>query len=185
MRVYSVHVSSQANPCDPAAFDRAILVRDGFTFFAFLFTAFWFFAHRLWLAGLIVLVLVVGFGAIVSQLELSPLAAFASHLLVSSLVGLEASSLRRWTYARRGMPVVDIVTGIDYEEAEAKAAARWLARAGENRVVDRNVVGRASGEATARPLPVPAAPMHVAQARPAPAASRESEIIGLFPERSR
>jgi hypothetical protein len=183
MRVYSVHIPSNATPGDPAAFDRAILVRDGFTFFAFLFTALWFFAHRLWLAGLGVLVFVVVFGMLVGQLEITPLAGIAAHLLVSSLIGLEASSLRRWTYARRGMPVVDIVTGVDYEEAEAKAAKRWLARADEARVVDRM-----SGEATGRVAAAGNAPLQAGPARPIVpryAPSQDDGVIGLFPERSR
>jgi hypothetical protein len=182
MRVYTVHIPADATPGDPAAFDKAILVRDGFTFFAFLFTALWFFAHRLWLAGLGVLVVVVAFGILVDQLTLTPLAGIAAHLLIGSLIGLEASSLRRWTYARRGMPVVDIVTGIDYEEAESKAAIRWLARSQAG-----SSASQLSGEAyAARFAASQAMPLGVS-ASPAPAGSsgRDSGVIGLFPERSR
>jgi hypothetical protein len=180
MRVYTVHIPADATPGDPAAFDRAILVRDGFTFFAFLFTALWFFAHRLWLAGLGVLVAVVAFGILVSQLELTPLAGVAAHLLLSSLIGLEASSLRRWTYARSGLPAVDIVTGIDYEEAESKAAIRWLARSQAGLSTSQ-----LAGEAfAARIAASQAAPMNVS-ASPASSSGRDSGVIGLFPERSR
>lgn len=182
MKVYTVHMPADATPGDPAAFDRAILVRDGFTFFAFLFTALWFFAHRLWLAGLGVLVAVVAFGLIVGQLTLTPLAGIAAHLLVGSLVGLEASSLRRWTYARRGMPVVDIVTGIDYEEAESKAASRWLAR-------DRSglTAGQINAELSAGQVAASQAMPVSVSASPASASTsgRDSGVIGLFPERSR
>ena len=36
-----------------------MLVRDGFSWGAFFFTFLWFFAHRLWLAGLVVLAAMV------------------------------------------------------------------------------------------------------------------------------
>jgi hypothetical protein len=39
---------------------------------------------------------------------------------------MEASSLRRWTYGRRGKPALDAVMANSQEEAELKAAARWL-----------------------------------------------------------
>jgi hypothetical protein len=186
MRVYTVHMPADATPGDPAAFDRAILVRDGFTFFAFLFTALWFFAHRLWLAGLGVLVAVVAFGLIVGQLTLTPLAGIAAHLLIGALVGLEASSLRRWTYARRGMPVVDIVTGIDYEEAESKAASRWLARDRSGLTAGQINAERSAAQVAASQA-VPMQPSMRVSSSPAPASTsgRDSGVIGLFPERSR
>jgi|GEM_PF-239362 hypothetical protein len=189
MRVYTVHVSADATPGDPAAFDKAILVRDGFTFFAFLFTALWFFAHRLWLAGLGVLVAVIAFGFLVSQLELTPMAGIAAHLIFSSLIGLEASSLRRWTYARRGIPVVDIVTGIDYEEAESKAAIRWLSRS-QAGLSASQLAGEASAAriAASQAMPMQVAPMNVGVSTAGASSSasgRDSGVIGLFPERSR
>ena len=49
------------------------------------------------------------------------------NLLLWLLVGLEASSLRRLDYARRGRPVVDVVFAANEAEAEAKTFARWLA----------------------------------------------------------
>ena len=44
------------------------------------------------------------------------------------LVGLEASSLRRWTLERQGRPAVDAVVADDLEEAERKSFGRWLAQ---------------------------------------------------------
>ena len=187
MRVYTVHIPAEATPGDPAAFDKAILVRDGFTFFAFLFTALWFFAHRLWLAGLGVLVVVGAFGILVDQLTLTPLAALAAHLLIGSLIGLEASSLRRWTYARRGIPVVDIVTGIDYEEAESKAAARWLMRGSSGLTAGQISAELSAAQVTAsQTMPMQVSPLNVsASVAPAGSSGRDSGVIGLFPERSR
>jgi hypothetical protein len=87
-------------------------------------------------------------------------------LLVSGLIGLEASTLRRWTLARRGRPAADVVSGLTFEEAETKALARYIA-------------GRRSAEeARGDRQPSPAKP-HAAWRAPA---LTESPAVGLFPE---
>ena len=63
----------------------------------------------------------VGYG-----LGLSPAAGTVITLLVLVLIGLEASSLRRWTLARNGRPARDAVVAFNADEAEAKAMTRWL-----------------------------------------------------------
>lgn len=159
MQTYTLHLPHDALRGDPEPLEEARLVPDGFSWGAFVFTAFWFFAHRLWLAGLGVLVVVVAFAWALVALRVSPGAAFAAELLLFLLIGLEANSLRRWTYARRGRPAVDVVRARDAEEAETRSFARWLA-----------------ADATLRPLAsVPAA------ANP----RREAPVIGLFPEAER
>ena len=51
-----------------------------------------------------------------------------ANLLLMLLIGLEASTLRRWTLERQGRPAVDAVVAADLEEAETKSLSRWLAR---------------------------------------------------------
>jgi len=126
MKTYTLHVPQGASPGDPEVLDRAELVKEGFSWGAFIFTALWFFVQRLWLAGLIVLVGLFAFGFVLQVLEVTPAAALVAQLLVSFLIGLEANSLKRWTYARRGRPAVAVVTAYDDREAEAKAFTRWL-----------------------------------------------------------
>jgi len=169
MQVFTVHLPANARPGDPEAFDRAVLVRDGFHFFAFLFTVLWFLYHRLWLAALGVFVAVAVFGVIVDRMALAPWAGLGAHLLVSALIGLEASSLKRWTYRRDGYTLVDVVSGIDEEEAEAKACARWIAR----------------GESNKDDPPPPPSSFDWPKPARSDATRRESGVIGLFPERSR
>ncbi len=169
MHVYTVHLPVHARPGDPEAFERAVLVRDGFHVWAFLFTVLWFLYHRLWLAALGVFVALALFGVVVDRLALVPWAGLAAHMLASALIGLEASTLKRWTFSRNGFALVDIVSGADEEEAEAKACARWLAR-GEN-----------------RPEGPPPPPSSFDWPKPgrADAPRRESGVVGLFPERAR
>lgn len=163
MKTYTFHLDDDAQSGDPDALERAVLVRDGFSWGAFVFTVLWFLAHRLWLAALGVLLALVAFNVLLSALDVRPFAAILAQGLFAALIGLEANSLRRWTLARHGRPAVDVVSAAGREEAETKAFARWLARESALRPV-----------ATATPLTVPVAPYR----NPDP-------VIGFFPEAER
>ena len=161
MKTYTLHVAADAAPGDAGTLERAVLVKDGFSWGAFVFSFFWFFAHRLWVAGLIVLIAAAALGAALQLLRIGAGAGVSAAFLFALLVGLEANSLRRWTLARSGRPAVDVVRSCDREEAETKAFARWL------------------GEAPSGP----AAPAWRAAAQ---TAYRGPEpVIGLFPEAER
>ncbi|HEX8665795.1 MAG TPA: DUF2628 domain-containing protein [Beijerinckiaceae bacterium] len=167
MKTYTLHVSADALLGDAGALDRAVLVRDGFSWGAFFFSFLWFFVHRLWLAGLIVLVAVVGLGAVLQVLRVGSNATFWAMVLLAVLVGLEANSLRRWTLQRRGRPAVAVVAGRDREEAETKAFGHWLGEAPS--------AGAVAPAWRAAAAPPPATPAYRA---PEP-------VIGLFPEAER
>jgi hypothetical protein len=84
-------------------------------------------------------------------------------VLAMILVGLEAGTLRRWTYGRRGSPALDVVTAETLDEAEAKAFARWL---------------QPSDPAPSSPVPAPVASFAQAGRRP-------ETVIGMFPDAER
>jgi hypothetical protein len=165
MKTYTLHLPREAQPGDPEILERADLVKDGFSWGAFLFTFLWFWFHRLWLAGLAVFIALVAFDAVLAALQVQAFAATVAHLLLMLLIGFEANSLRRWTYLRRDRPVVDVVGANDQDEAAAKAFARWL-----------------SGPAQPR-LPVARTTASVPQSsyRSGPS----EPVIGLFPEPER
>jgi hypothetical protein len=165
MVTYTLHVPAGARPGDPDALERAELVKDGFAWGAFVFTFFWFFVQRLWLAGLGVLIGLIAFAAVLEVLDVHPLAGFVAQLLLNLLIGLEANSLKRWTYARRSRPAVAIVTASGRDEAEEKAFAQWLADPGPSRPVLT---------ASARPM----APGAASYPGPEP-------VIGMFPDAER
>jgi hypothetical protein len=159
---YSVHLPAEAVPGDPAAIDRLVVVRDGFAVFAFAFHLFWMLWHRLWLVSLVLFVVLLAGALAMDVLGLPPAAAFLIQLLVSLLIGLEASSLRRWTLRRKGLPMRDVVVADSVDEAEDKAIARWLATA---------------------PAPVqPIAAPSVASRGASYLAPSSSPVIGLFPQ---
>lgn len=126
-RSYTLHLPRNAVPGEPAALERASVVRDGFVWPAFLFTVLWFLWHRLWIAALIVAVAIAAVVGAGVALDLRPGPAALVSLLLSLLVALEASSLRRWTYARRGRPAADVVSAGSSAEAEEKFVARLAA----------------------------------------------------------
>jgi hypothetical protein len=165
MNTYTLHVPPGAEPGDAAVLDKADLVREGFSWTAFLFTFLWFFVQRLWLAGLAVLLLELALSAALQFTGVGPGTALLAQGLLSWLIGLEANGLKRWTYARRGRPVADVVLARDREEAEAKAFARWLQR----------------GAAGQRPAPGTPSGMFA----PVPPFRAPDPVIGLFPEPER
>ena len=153
MRSYTLHLPIDARPGESIGLDRAVLVPDGFAWPAFAFGVLWFLFHRLWIAALIVLAGFLALAGIGHLLGLPAGIATLVTLLASWLVGLEASSLRRWTLARRGWPARDAVIAATPEEAEARALNRWL-----------------DSSAAAPRAPFPAGPTR-----------RTEPVIGLFP----
>jgi hypothetical protein len=155
MAVYTVHEPPQRRyetASDPARF---VLVRDGFSFWAFLFGPLWMLCHRMWL------VLLAYIGAIiVVQLALHGVGAsggarFAVGILIGILIGIEAPTLRRFTLRRRKWTNVGTVVADNLETAEHRFFNAWVR--GE------------TGENTPRVGPVYVPPA-------------ASDVIGLFPE---
>ena len=171
MPVFTVHA-----PVTPVAgvraTDRFAFVRDGFHFWAAVFGPVWLVWHRLWLAliGWIVVMVAVGFG--MSALGVGGNALFLVDVLLALLMGFEAASLRRWTLSRRNWRQLDIVVAEDWESAERRFFDRWTAKqrglSNDQLAVDRGgppPTRDVPGQPFSRPPPLP-----------------RSEIIGLFPE---
>ena len=71
MPVYTVH-APVANGANPAATDRFVFVRDGFHFWAAVASVFWLLWHRLWLAliGWIILMVAIDVVAVAIAIAL-------------------------------------------------------------------------------------------------------------------
>ena len=161
MPVYTVHEpprkEGQREDDAIAHSSRFVFVRDGFHFWAFLLAPLWMLRHRMWLELIAWLLLLAGITFTLEGLGVAESAGFAVALLLSLLVGIEASSLRRWKLSRRGFASVGVVVGDDLEDAERRFFDGWTAR-----------------EEPTRALPSPPSP-------PSPFAA-SSEIVGLFPQ---
>jgi hypothetical protein len=160
MPVYTVHA-----PSDPASredADKFIFLRDGFHFWAMVFGPLWLIWHRLWLVLLGYLAVVAVIGISLTLLGAGGNARMLVLLLLAILMGLEAASLRRWSYSRGRWRQIDFVVADDEEAAERRFFDRWTD--------DR-------GPGAPPSYHVPTAPH---QPRSMPAAPQG--IIGLFPE---
>jgi hypothetical protein len=176
MNTYTLHVPEDARPGDADALTKAEVVKDGFAWIAFLLGPFgflWFLFQRLWIAGIAVLVVLVGFQIGLRGLGVDPATAFLAELLLAILIGLEANSLKRWTYARRGRPAVDAVLASDQDQAAVRAFDRWLA--------GRPAQGPAAALPAATLGPAPPAPAGGFSYRP----GIGEPVIGLFPDSER
>jgi hypothetical protein len=164
MSVYTVHEPLVASVDPLPGAERIVFVRDGFSFWAFLWAPLWMLWHRMWLV-------LAGYVVVVAALETpllagggSPAAASVVGLLFSLLIGLEASTLRRFTLRRRGWRSVGIVSGDDVEDAERRFFDAWL----------RQTSTQHMANATAPPpLPIAAATLRAPQT---------PDVIGLFPQ---
>jgi hypothetical protein len=160
MSVYTVYEPPLrgAKAVDP---ERFVFVRDGFSFWAFVLAPLWMLRHRMWLVFLLYLLLTAVLQAGLWMLDATTATRFLIGMLVSVLVGLEATTLRRWTLLRRGWHALGLVVADDVESAERRFFDAWT---------------------TQRRRPMPAMPPAAASlAGPLPAQSPPT-VLGLFPE---
>ena len=171
MPVYTVH-APVTNGADLRATDRFAFVRDGFHVWAALLGPVWLAWHRLWLALIGWIIVIVAVDVAMVRLGISGGAMFLVSVLLALLTGFEAASLERWTLSRRNWRQLDIVVGTNREEAERRFFDRWTANAhglrNDQPAVDRGApppTRDIPGQPFSRPPPLP-----------------QSEIIGLFPQ---
>jgi uncharacterized protein DUF2628 len=165
MAVYTVHQppGHHADPLPDA--ERIVFVRDGFSFWAFLVAPIWMLWHRMWLVLLGYVVVLAAADTALSMIGASRTTISVIALFISLLVGLEGSTLRRFSLRRGGFGNVGIVSGADREDAERRFFETWLS---EPR-------SASSAGAPLAPPPVPAASTTVH-------GSHTPDVIGLFPE---
>jgi Protein of unknown function (DUF2628) len=160
MSIYTVHAPPPRDSASAPDPERFVFVRDGFHFWAFLLTPLWLIWHRLWLVLLIYLIAIFAAGQAMHYAGVYPGGRLLVFFLVSFLIGLEASTLRRFTLARRGWRNVGVVGGTNAEAAERRFFDD-LAAAGQS---------KPPGPTVGPPPLLPAAPAF------------HAPIIGLFPE---
>lgn len=119
MQVYTVHI----HPGDADPMENAILIREGFNFWAFLLTGVWALYHRLWLGFIAIVAVSAVSGLLVSLLNGGPEMDFALALLTGIGVGLIGNDLRRRKLAAKGWKMVDIVAGKNVSDAEYRCFA--------------------------------------------------------------
>ncbi len=165
MSVYTVHEAPAGGSVSSAA-ERFIFVRDGFSWWAFLFAPLWMLCHRMWLVLIGYVVISGGIEAALVRFAASRLAISVVGLLISLLVGLEASTLRRFTLHRRGWTNVGVISGADVEDGERRFFDAWLR---ETRPSNSAPSATTAGPSSGTPAGVPRVP-------------QTPHVVGLFPE---
>jgi Protein of unknown function (DUF2628) len=163
MPTYTVHAPQLPRTTDALrATEQFVFVRDGFHFWAFVLAPLWLLLHRLWLA---LLIYIVGYGVLGIGLALARAPSNVQlivALLVALLMGFEASSVWRWTLARRRWVTLGFVVAEDAETAERRFFAEWQKHAADV------------------PSPPQAEQKYAVPVRRGPPSP--SDVIGLFPE---
>jgi hypothetical protein len=106
MRVWTAHLRPGARP---------VLVRDGFSFWAFLLGPLWLAAQRAWIAA----VLALAAWVLIVRLTAPPV----STVLVLGemvLLGLSGRDLARWSLARRGYALIGALVARNADAALAR-----------------------------------------------------------------
>ena len=164
MAVYTVHEPPARRgqaASDPARF---AFVRDGFSFWAFLLGPLWMLWHRLWLVLLGYVIVAAALQTGLALVGAGEVVKIAAAFLLALLIGFEASSLRRWTLARRRWRSLGVVVADDLEMAERRFFDAW---SGEG-VRDAATASPSRRSAASPPPPA--------------ASSAPPEVIGLFPQ---
>lgn len=112
MKTYNIFVKQNK---DNNAVEDVLLIKEGFSVSAFLFTVFWFLFNKLWLfAGISFMVMnIIGF-------IFSPVVSFVFVILFSLLVGFEANNLLLYRFQREGYYFVGYTTGKSRGDAELR-----------------------------------------------------------------
>ncbi len=98
--------------------ERAVLVRDGFRFLAFLVPVIWLLFHRMWLAAAAAFVLAFAIGA--TEPYFGGVASTALAVLVATFFGMEGAALKIAALRRRGWHEWGVVEAASPGEAELR-----------------------------------------------------------------
>jgi hypothetical protein len=165
MAIYTVHqppLRKRDSGPDP---ERFLFVRDGFSFWAFLFGPLWMLRHRMWLVLLGYIVVAVAVQAAMQVTGVSAGSAAFAGFMLALLIGMESGTLRRFALGRRGWQTVGTVVGGDREEIERRFFNAWT-----------------RGE-TVSPAPAANAKPSAPSVSPTPhSPTAAPDVVGLFPQ---
>ena len=115
-KLYSVHI----NPEHEEPFETAEFVQEGFNIFAFIFNGFWMFYHKIWVSGIVIILLMGAIAALAPTFGFNPLSALVLRIGLQIMIGLEANDLRRKHLSKKGYIVSDVVAGSTLLDAQQR-----------------------------------------------------------------
>ena len=105
MNIYSVYIDSTKKETKP------LLIKQGFSFLAIIFSFLWALYHKMWLIALIII--------IIKSIEISHIA-YSANIAILLLLGWFAADLREYYAERKGFKLSDVILANSEEEAEVK-----------------------------------------------------------------
>ena len=116
MRHYTVHL--RRHGLDP---DRdLVLVKEGFSWPAFLFSVLWALWHRLWLVAGLFFLVQAALSLVLALWTPDPVSASAVSVGAALILAYIANDLRRWTLERRGFVETAVVAADGQDGAERR-----------------------------------------------------------------
>ncbi|MFC0284489.1 DUF2628 domain-containing protein [Camelimonas abortus] len=135
MRAYLLHVPAVAGAPDrKAQAERAVVVRDGFSWPAFIAPPLWFLWRRCWLAALGAIVADGAWLGFAGWSGMPPLYLASGLAVIHMFAGLEAGEIQGRALARRGFRLADVQVARTRDEAEGALLRRFAAGATEEKV---------------------------------------------------
>jgi hypothetical protein len=120
--IYTVHQKGEGE----AALAEVVLVREGFSFWAFLFHVFWLLYQRQFLAALLFLPIYLAPAMAAEYFAVSAIGAGIAQLAVQVWLGSAAHDIQRATLTRKGYRLVDVVCAPSALLAEQRFLDRAL-----------------------------------------------------------
>ena len=96
------------------------MVKEGFSWPAFLITLPWLLWQRMWIVLVFYLAVVLGLGALSEFGQLSDRVTTILSFLIALILGFEGNSLLRWTLRRRGFEEIGEVAADTAQAAEMR-----------------------------------------------------------------
>ncbi len=121
-RIYTVFIKPNAL----SAYETAEFVEEKSSMMGFFFHFFWCFYHRLWLHGLIIMLLWSVFIIGGEYYGFNGFTLITLELMLRLIVCFESNNWRQSHYKRRGYILSDIVTGDGEIAAKHRFYQRWL-----------------------------------------------------------
>jgi hypothetical protein len=120
-KIYTVHEKPEASD----AADRMVLVREGFSWAALIFTVLWLLAQRLWMAAVVYVGLVAAVMFAAEALKLPAPSIAMLQILLQLMLGFVAHDLQRAKLKYRGYRM----SGVIVAESEIFAQRRYYEHA--------------------------------------------------------
>lgn len=119
MRLYSVHLG----PAKPQG-REVVLVKEGFSWPAFVFTFFWALVKGWWLTAILIFAVQLALSGAVYVVGFSPVAESVLSFAVLVLIGTFGNDLQRMELSLRHFEEIGVAAGPNLETAELRAFER-------------------------------------------------------------